>query len=429
MISLADIMTPHRTINADVTDCLLSLASQRVTEKAAGTVKQMSRRIPDSASVASAMELLQSLPMQIQRDLCLHPTFSFWLQAVRRISQREGFGDCHKRLFRELASIVAVRALATDAVDCNVLSVPLDAHGGLRCPTLSRYIEFGPAYAHNTVLMRASSGSICVRLEDGLTIYVPLEDVTEPQLLEPPPTIEEHGYTVSIFSRVGEGRIEVYNRDPWLRVKLSGTNQRATGVVFDQEDTENYPESFDAALLDLALGEVKAIWPEQYEDLRKITRVIVPMKNKLRVMAFTVSSRQGAIFVGPAGIYDLIEMLLHENAHIKLRHMQLLDTILKKPQDDSARFAVPWRPDKRPIPGILEGTFVFTHVGEFLLRSLESGRQDGPALQDRAFQIARDVSAAMAIVRSNAELTAFGSVYADAMSDWIADLSIRAEKL
>ena len=41
----------------------------------------------------------------------------------------------------------------------------------------------------------------------------------------------------------------------------------------------------------------------------------------------------------------MVEMLLHENAHVKLRQIQVLDSLLEDQWDGNMRFAVPWRPD------------------------------------------------------------------------------------
>ena len=54
--------------------------------------------------------------------------------------------------------------------------------------------------------------------------------------------------------------------------------------------------------------------------------------------AFTVSSRQGAIYIGQAPVDTTIEMLIHENAHVKLRQIQALDPLYRTPWTSRREF-------------------------------------------------------------------------------------------
>ena len=138
--------------------------------------------------------------------------------------------------------------------------------------------------------------------------------------------------------------VEVSNRDPWLRVKLTGTNERTTGTEFSGIDEKLYPELSSVQNIESALALLERVWPAAYEDFAVFTRVIVPISrvpgditcnagseasaSSRRFHAYTVSSRQGAIYIGPAPVEPTLEMLIHEYAHVKLRQIQALDPLL-----------------------------------------------------------------------------------------------------
>ena len=153
-------------------------------------------------------------------------------------------------------------------------------------------------------------------------------------------------------------------------------------------------------------------------------RTIVPLKaDHTAYSAFTVLSRQGAVFVGDAPPPDLAEMLLHETAHVKLRQMQLLDSVLTDPFDESFKVSVPWRPDPRPLPGVLEGVLCFCHVAEFQVRRLSRGVDDlQPSTRDRLIHLRR----AYQVICDHAQLTEGGLAVLEALGMWIDDLERRA---
>jgi hypothetical protein len=73
-------------------------------------------------------------------------------------------------------------------------------------------------------------------------VQIPLEDLDGP-LMAPPPTLEEHGYRLAIAPRLFADHVEVSTRERWLRVTLTGTNQRADGTEFFGVNDTLYPDN------------------------------------------------------------------------------------------------------------------------------------------------------------------------------------------
>jgi HEXXH motif-containing protein len=384
----------------------------------------------------AAMLALLALPEAERRPIMLHPSFRFWVQAMRRTSLPE-CAVAQQDLLRRLSGFVwAAPSLRGRAA--RGWRLVTDDRGGLRCPASGRHVELGETHADEMIEAFPEAEEIVLRCDDGLTVRVPYGDL-DGEIEEPLPNLAEHGYRLTVSPRVAQGRIEIGRRDPWLRVTLTGTNQRTDGVAFFGVDDEPYPERPDLGALTGALDLIAALWPEQYCDLAEFTRVIVPIAPAESAMppapvaagpgqvhcAFTVSSRQGALYLGAAPVDATVEMLLHENAHIKLRQAQAIDPLLRDPLDESVRLPVPWRPDPRPIPGILEGLFVFAHVQEFETRRWRVA--PGSVPRDRLAGRLADLRYAADCLAQRAVVTPAGAAFLARMQEWLAGLQAQLD--
>jgi hypothetical protein len=385
----------------------------------------------ESAEEFPAMRVLLSLPEERRLRIMLHPSFRFWLQAMRRTSLPE-LAAIRRDFLARLTDFVWSEPICSPAVKS--WRVMTDDCGGLRCSTAGRFVELGMRYANQAVEATPATEEVIVRCQDGLTIKIPYEDL-EGSIVDPPPSIDEHGYYLTVSPRVLEGQIEVSQRDPWLRVVLSGTNQRTDGAKFFEVDGECYPGNYRLDVFTDAFDMIKTVWPEAYDDFANFTRVIVPFMphpdrlggtNKTAYFAFTVSSRQGAIYIADAPVNSTVEMLIHENAHVKLRQIQVIDPLLQDPLDESVCLTVPWRPDPRPIPGILEGLFVFSHVAEFEFRLWQ--RVPEKIRFDRLTARMNDLHYAADCLAQKAPFTRQGERFITAMREWVSNLDARLKR-
>jgi HEXXH motif-containing protein len=349
-----------------------------------------------------------------------HPACRYLLAAIRRFWPQEP-DLALDFLTKGLADLAWPRQLR-ESLGTATWTSHTDTDGGLRTIGLGCWLELGPSYADTPVRITVENRRALIIAEsDGLTIEVLPEDLTGTASEEP--TITEHGFAVHRSLRTTQG-VEVDARDPWLRPVISGTNQRTDGIGFYGSTWEPYRQKPHLAAIHAGLQEIGDNWPEALEELTLFTRTIVPLKaDHSAYRAFTVLSRQGAVFLGDAPAPHLAEMLLHETAHIKLRQMQLLDPLLTDPLDESFKVSVPWRPDPRPLPGVLEGVFVFCHVAEFQVRRFVRGVDDLLVpTQDRLRHLRR----AYQVICDHAHLTEGGLAVLAAVGEWIDDLERRA---
>jgi HEXXH motif-containing protein len=420
--SLIDLTEVGYEIETAHSERLQELVSDKLLREAEVITFSRISLNPRSSEVLSALAALHEIPQVRRKKIVLHPSFRYWLRAMRRTVQAENL-EQHYSFAWKLVDFVWSEQASMGQLSRSFTTMT-DEQGGLRCPSMGRFIELGPSYADCIVQITPSNEGVILNCADGLTIQVPVEDLNG-LLVKPLPTLEDHGYLVSVSPSLVDGCVEVSSRDPWLRVRLTGSNQRTTGTQFFGADTDQcYPSSPSLTNLKKALQILKNYWTEEYNDLARFTHVIVPMNfGPHRHCGFTVSSRQGAIYIGNAPPNPTVEMLIHENAHLKLRQIQYLDSLLIDPSDESLCLPVPWRADPRPLPGIFEGLFVFSHVAEFELRRLLA---DGTGVDSNQLeQRIHSLYYAAKCLERHAVFTEIGGEFFRSMLEWVEKLSER----
>ena len=421
-----DVFAPGPIADPGQSDRIQTLVVERLEEDLIRAAQVVADRLdpaaPDDlravASWLNAMALWEQLPSDRRRAVMADPSFRFFLHAVLKLGQAAEPQVRVPDFATGLSDVLWAAALGR--VETWSGGVRLDGLGGLRAVPARRYVEFGKDRAHASARVRLAGDRAVFVFDDGLTVQIPVEDIWGP--IDTPPDLAQHGYEIKVAAPIGASGLAAFTRDPWLRVKLTGTNQRGDGAGFLDRDDESYPADPDLTALRSAEAMIAQMWPEEARDIATFVKIVAPYRDASpNHTAFTVSSRQGAIFIGSAPPLPTAEMILHEKAHVKLRQIQKLDPLLRDPLDDTLRVPVPWRPDPRPIPGILEGLYVFAHVGEFYRRVARAAGSVEAAARQR--QLSADLNHALGVLQAHARLTDMGRVFLDAMTVWVDDLS------
>ena len=109
------------------------------------------------------------------------------------------------------------------------------------------------------------------------------------------------------------------------------------------------------------------------------------------------------------------ELLVHEMQHVKLT--ALCDLMDLFDPDDPAGYHVPWRPDPRPLDGVLNGTYAYLAVGElWRARSRESG---GSRAHSRFLECRSWVEHGIEILLNRGALTADGARFVRGMESTV----------
>jgi uncharacterized protein len=167
---------------------------------------------------------------------------------------------------------------------------------------------------------------------------------------------------------------------------------------------------------------LRAAWlvlsPGRGAEIAAIVRVIVPYQapasghvsnSSPQVFGTVAMSRQ-------ADGYACAETLVHETQHLKLS--ALLDLVTLTRSDDGQRYYAPWRPDPRPLDGLLQGAYAFFGVSGFWRAQRDTAPE--PEVRQRAhaeFARWRDgVALVAATLLRSGQLTSLGEAFVATMA-------------
>jgi len=220
----------------------------------------------------------------------------------------------------------------------------------------------------------------------------------------------------------------------------------APGLSVSLEDTDPYRYCYDWPPAERADDEELAHWGrlfnqawalirEQYaayaDGLAAGLTTIMPMSPGPADRDTSATARHAFGAVGaarPADHASLALLLLHEFQHVKLG--AILDLYDLLDQGDQRLFKVRWRPDPRPLPGILQGTYAHIAVVDFWRERRHTASGPAAAVADRQFAYWREGTAeAIDILTGSGSLTPLGQRFVDGMCTSLApwlDEQVRA---
>ena len=137
-------------------------------------------------------------------------------------------------------------------------------------------------------------------------------------------------------------------------------------------------------------------WPAAYRLILDRTALIVPV-HEPGLVSYSLAARPGVSFINVhrKSTLRLADDLLHETAHHLLHDVQeTADLLLPGSETEEVQaFDSPWRGTRRPLHGILHGTYTFLFRAELFARLLLAGdrspRLVGPLLGARGMAFLR----------------------------------------
>jgi uncharacterized protein len=270
------------------------------------------------------LQLDRTAPELVDRVLA-HPYVRVW--AVGCLAgRRDGVPVETDHLCRLAAATAGHAGIPADLV------VPVDA-GTVVLPTLGR-VRLPDA---GTATVRVSTGPGGALQVAGRTV-----DLLAPEGWRPVPTVELHGWAVGLE-----------DQDPY-------------------RDCNDWPVTGELSEVDILVWRdaLARAWARLGEEapghlaglrrLRVLTPLVVDPAGGLR--SATARQAFGAVGVAVAGPDALAVMLVHELQHMKLG--AVLDLVDLYDPHDPTRLQVGWRPDPRPIEGVLQGTYAHLAVAD-----------------------------------------------------------------
>jgi uncharacterized protein len=174
----------------------------------------------------------------------------------------------------------------------------------------------------------------------------------------------------------------------------------APGLSVILEDTDPYRDCHQWSAAPRLTDADAALWQEQFSQAwQEITRdhpdyapaiagglsVLMPMAPAPEGREVSSTARHGFGAVGaalPADATTLALLIMHEFQHVKLG--AVLDIFdLYDPSDDRLYYA-PWREDRRPLEGLLQGTYAHLAVSDYWhVRAQKTSGEDSRQAAER----------------------------------------------
>ncbi len=169
-----------------------------------------------------------------------------------------------------------------------------------------------------------------------------------------------------------------------------------------------------------ALALLRATDPVRAAEVSALLRCLVPLGRGAGGAAkasATFRTAPGAVLTTrPGTAAGLAEVLVHEIQHSKLAVLH--DLMPLHGASPEARYRVAWRPDPRPLGGVLQGTYAHLALADFWARAAHHrslaprARRDARARRDSC---ARQVAEALPVLLESAELTSAGRQFVAGM--------------
>ena len=233
------------------------------------------------------------------------------------------------------------------------------------------------------------------------------------------------------FARCLPGsQIALRNDLPLLQLRLLGTERESAVELGTLDHSKTSYPTFNPDPYLQAAAIIGEVWPEEYADFRQTLHVVVPRTSPRRWHArgMTVSSYAGAIWLFVDTLVDLVEHMVHEQSHVKLRYVEEACPILT-PDQTGERFLVGWRKDPRPIVGIYEGVYVHLHVLTALsacrAKHIFSG-ENAATCEARCRSVIVEVEEGLRLLEAHGRFTDTGSAYLPWAAETLGDLRSRA---
>jgi HEXXH motif-containing protein len=224
-------------------------------------------------------------------------------------------------------------------------------------------------------------------------------------------TIEGHGGTVAVPPDPDQ------QTTGWQAVRRLAFTERGIALTVWLDDVDPYrrghgvaTERLDDRALESWRSQLAQAWamlvedhPERVAELASGPITVVPLAETTRAPHVSATTRDavGAMALTlPPDSLTMSQSLVHEVQHSKLG--ALLDLVELYDTDERRRFYSPWRPDPRPIGGLLQGGYAFLAVATFWLRYADRDR-DAVAQRVAEYELARTSAQVRIAVRDLAD--------------------------
>ncbi|MBN9134044.1 MAG: hypothetical protein J0H48_11885 [Nitrosospira multiformis] len=142
-------------------------------------------------------------------------------------------------------------------------------------------------------------------------------------------------------------------------------------ISFEPASQEEIAQS--AERFDHALELLRQIWPLAYHALRRHVSALCILEQRNHSRSHSPPELPGTILMSLDDVECIGDLLCHESSHLRMNVFRLYDPIAhaRSVEQEEAGFVSPWRPDLRPLRGLVDGVHAFLNVCRYHQRLRE----------------------------------------------------------
>jgi HEXXH motif-containing protein len=359
--------------------------------------------LANKAGFISSFEALRAVPAPTQQAILAYPTVRIWLDTAWSLARRQShvrFPEMHVRMhLEEFGRLVSAAVLKARSGDFECVTWT-DARGRIVLPGIGVYLESSQLNGYQRIRVNVCNGSIVV---------------------------EAAGRTGKCSLNVKQCEVPVIADGIELNA-MDADLRRAARESFDFEELGREEVIKWRSPLEQAWGWISECAPMLAEEMLMSVRAIIPVRSRSVDVHTSASFRETPGLIALSWTPDasiMVEALVHEYHHQKLNTLLNVDPIIIGPSTD-AQYYSPWRPDARPLTGILHGAFAFQGILHFYKEMFEA---EVPLLHEtrirqRMYLLKGQVQTALNTLRGVAQLSPLGEALVDAMWEKIDKLDV-----
>jgi HEXXH motif-containing protein len=244
----------------------------------------------------------------------------------------------------EVATLARFLVGAPGAPDLE-LALPVEAFG-----------QHGLYFPHINMIVRSGGGPVAIRSNRDEIVFT----WSDGGCVTAPRTLHRYGAVL------GDGRAQVLPSVGGWTV-MNGAPDFAAGMAEVVPDPSGVAEDDELAILREGIDLLHTVWPEAgLANSRILNSVLVQPQTGEHTTSITTGRLQGGLILSVRDPIQIGDAICHEGAHARMSLLFQVDSVI---EDDGAEIhSSPWRSDKRPLKGLLNGVHSFVNVCEYYRR-------------------------------------------------------------
>lgn len=383
---------------------VLALRRRQYLRTVRGLAASHDKLLEDCSDLASrtgfsdVLDYIGSSPTLVQHRVLGYPTVAFWVDVVLDLIQRRAhinFPELHIQTHLESFGRVGV-AIAHCLDGCFECNTRLDSSAGISLPGTSDYYAVANAKPFELVRIEFKNGELSAKaLEHDNELTVRRKEIP----------------------RVANFELNALDED----LRLPGRYDFKFDLPLRDADLIRWESPLTEGcnwinVSDARLG----------SEISTAVRAIIPVRSPNPEVHISATFKEAPGVMALSWTPDtpvLAEALVHEYHHGKLNTLFAADILIAGPTKE-AKYYSPWRPDPRPLMGLLHGAFAFHAVATFWTKFLTA---EIPFLHERRLRqrlclLCRQTKDAVETLASKGSFTPTGSILIETLLHSVGEL-------